>query len=50
MKTTKKTKSIFDQKVNITFDKRLNNIKPGKSVLDYLNKVNESLKKIKLPK
>ncbi len=47
---TKKIKSVFGQKVNITFDKRLNNIKPSKYELEKVEKANESLKKIKLPK
>ncbi|MCS3800730.1 hypothetical protein GGD38_006112 [Chitinophagaceae bacterium OAS944] len=43
----RKKKSLFDQKVNFIYDPRLDNLKPGPSLLKKLEEANLNLSKIK---
>ncbi|HEY8897702.1 MAG TPA: hypothetical protein VIM79_22910 [Niastella sp.] len=43
----KKKKGFFDQKVNFIYDPKLDNLKPGPSVLKKLEEANFHLSKMK---
>jgi hypothetical protein len=50
-KAIKKQKSVFDQKINYTYDERLDKITPSKGALEKTEEANKHLRKMKsLPK